>query len=176
MEIGDIIVQHKSRIINIIILLVALLIAKNIYKSQTRIIDSLRQKKELEIKKNTVLDDISRMERKIDFLKTQFTKKEVSSVIDTVGNIAKEAKIKIVSVRPQPERDYPVYLKYPIDLVIQVKDYHSLGRFMGTIESIPDIYIMVERINIIPIPGASKTQEGEKITVELTLSTIFFKG
>lgn len=177
MNLINLISKYKNKILNILIIIVALFFANRIYINQTKNINSLSEKKDAELKRKELLEDISQAEKKIGSYKSVINNKDISSVINTLRNIARDSSVRIVSIRPQIERDYPVYTKYPLDLVITAGDYHRIGEFMSRIESHPDIYI-VENISIRPnleaeMRGKDRT---DKLTVNLRLSTILLKG
>lgn len=175
MELGAGINKYKNMVINIAIIIIALLIAKNIYKSQTLKVEMLQQKKEIEIKKNGVLADISNLEKKISSYKNFINKKEISSVINTINNFAQEAGLNISSVKPREPQEETDYTIYPFDLVVKVKDYHSLGRFISKLESSQDIY----NIEVIKISSAvqyyAQANQPEGLDVSLTVSTVLLK-
>jgi len=175
MRLTDYINKYKNKILNIAIVILALIIANNIYKSQNRTLESLKENKDIEMKKNTVLGDIDRLEGRINSYKNLFNKKDVSLIMNTIRGLAKDTNIKIISLRPQKEKDYPVYIKYSFDLVMNARDYHQIGKFISKIEGSPDIY-MIDNINIRPLTESQTAQQTYKLTVELTLSTVFFKG
>ena len=169
--------KNKNKILNILIIIVALFFARRIYIIQTKNINSLSEKKDAELKRKELLEDISQAEKKVGSYKSVINNKDISLVINTLRNIARDSSIKIVSIKPQTEQDYLVYTKYFFDLVITAGDYHRIGKFMSKIESHPDIYI-VENISIrsnleAKMRGKDKI---DKLTVNLRLSTILLKG
>jgi Tfp pilus assembly protein PilO len=177
MELANLLSRHKNKILNInfAIIVLALIFANNIYKKQVSIIETFKQNKDIETKKNGVLGNISQLEKKINAYKNYLNKKDMSLVMSRINNIAKDSGVKIISFRPQTETDYPVYVKYSFSLAVNFKDYNSLGRFMSKIENSPDVY-MVDSINIEPLSqGQEEKGETNKITVDLVLSTILFK-
>jgi len=178
MKLDGFIGKYKNKIlnINIALIIVALIIANNIYKRQTVTMALLKRNNDAEIKKNEVLENISQLEKKINSYKNALNKKDMTLVMNAVNNIAKELGIKIISFKPQNEKDYSVYVKYPFNLAIGIKDYHQLGRFVAKIENSADIY-MVDSMNIRTLAEEQKgAGETEKFTVELILSRILFKG
>lgn len=177
MNLINLISKYKNKILNILIIIVALFFANRIYINQTKNINSLSEKKDAELKRKELLEDISQAEKKIGSYKSVINNKDISLVINTLRNIARDSFVKIVSIKPQTEQDYPVYTKHSFNLVITAGDYHRIGQFMSRIESHPDIYI-VENISIRPIPRAEMRGEGriDKLTVNLRLSTILLKG
>lgn len=177
MDFIDSINTHKNKVVNIILIILALLIANNIYKTQAKNIATLREKKDAELKKNAVLKEIVKLEKKITAVKNMVNNKDISTVINTLGNIAKESSVKIVSLRPQTERDYPFYVKYSFDLNVMSSSYHPIGKFISKLENSADIYT-VDLINIRPISAQYIPQTEattDKINVELKVSTILIK-
>lgn len=177
MELGYLIYQvnkYKNKIVNIGIIVLALIIANNIYKAQATAVKSLRQSKDTEIQKNEILGDIGRSEKKISAYKRALEKKDVL-VIDDLTDMAGGCGVKIISVKPAAEKAYPVYIKYFFDLVISTQNYHQVGKFISKIENSPNIYI-IERLNIKPFSGTEGRGEGARISAVLTVSTVFFKG
>lgn len=166
------ILGYKNKIIHAIIIISAIILASNLYKSQTRDIPSLKTKKELEIKKIRVLGDINELTKIINFYKDLINKKDVSSVINTFNSIANSSDINIVTVRPIREQVYPLYIKYPFELIVRTAHYDNLGRFISKLENNPDIYI----IDSIRIRGTNvRGQDLVELTANLKLSTVIFK-
>ncbi len=166
--------KYKNRILNSAIIIIALIIAGNIYKNQSLKAGQLLEKKEMETKKNAVLGNISRLEKKFSAYKKFVNKKDISAVINTINNIARESGVKINSIKPQPELEEADYIKYPFLLAVNAKDYHSLGGFISKLESSPDIYA-VENINIRLITEQQKIKDIDEIAVDLAVSTCLLK-
>lgn len=167
--------KYKNQMVNIVIIALSLIIANNIHKAQNRIVESLRAEKEEAIKKGEVLAEINQLEKKIDVYKKGLTKKDASVLINNINNLARESDIKIVSLRPQEEKDYPAYIQYSFSMVISALDYHQVGKFVSKLESSPDIYT-VDSLNLRPSTGEVEGVRPSEVTADLILSTIFFKG
>lgn len=159
---------HKNKIVNFAFIIVIVLIAYNfIYKIQLQDIEELKKKKNVEIKKKEVLVSISQLERRINAYKSLLAKRDKDLIIANLGNLAKESKIKIISIKPRPEQRYADYIMLPFDLVVTAADYHTLGWFISKIESHRDIYL-IEAANV-----RSETRTGG-LTVNLTLNSIIY--
>ncbi len=171
MNIDASILNNKNKVINIVIVLVAVVIAFKIYGKQQVEIANLKSTAELEAKKNGVLAEIGLLEKKLGSLKKTINSKDVSLVMNSVGAIAKDNGVKVVSFKPQSEKDFPVYTKYSFDLVVSASTYHKIGKFISVLESSPEIY-MVESISII---NSAVEGENAKIDVQLMLSTVLMK-
>jgi len=139
--------KYKNRTINIALIVVAVIIALIIYRKQVQDINTLRDTKEEETKKNVVLDDIGKLEQRIFAYKRLLRDKEMDMVISTITDMAKEAGIEIVSIRPGREQVLSDYTKLPVELEMKAFEYHSLGTFISKLESHTDVYI-VENVRI----------------------------
>lgn len=156
----------KKHILNIIVLLLAFIISFNIYKTQTKKVNSLRAQQKTEEKRNELLKSIKQLQAAFNSYKDTFEKKDVSLVIT---NITKDSDIKIISLKPGEEGDYSqIMTRYPLGLRIEAPSYHLLGKFISRIENDGKIHSVVENIKISPA--------GERMNIDLTLSTFFFKA
>ena len=159
--------KYKNKVFNFAVIFLAIIVALSIYSKQARDVELLKNTKEVEKKKNIVLEDIGRLELKVDAYKELLVGKDTELIIGNISNMAKESGVKIISMRPEMEQKYPDYIKLPFSLAINAFDYHSLGDFVSRIESHPDIYV-IEDVRIYPL------SEKEGLTVNLKLSAIVF--
>lgn len=155
-------------------MILILIIASSIYKNQNKSLLSLKGKIEAETKKNELLNNISQTEKMIKAYKNLLNKKDISLSITIISNIAKDCKINIVFIKPAAVENYPVYIRYPFDLVINAGNYHILGKFINKLESHPDVFF-VDKINIRPVDKSKESAKGYNVTADLTLSTIVFR-
>lgn len=165
--------RYKNRILNGAIVVMAVIISFNIYKTQRIAIDSLKREKEKEMKKNDILSSVSQSDNRLKSYKDLLNKKNISLVIDNIANIAKDINVKIVSIRPAPEEAYTVYIKYTFNLTVNVNDYKAIGRFIGKLESSEDVY-MIDLLTISP----QFTEEGKVfkgLVLNLKISTFLYK-
>jgi Tfp pilus assembly protein PilO len=162
---------NKGVIVKIAIVVITLLVVNAIYGSQGAMIKSLEEKKEIELKKNQVITEISQSGKMLNSYKEFLNKKDASSIINTIGNIAKESGLKITSIKPNPQKKYPFYIKYSLDLSLGVDNYHTLGKFIRNLERYPDVYF-IDKITIRSVTVNRAAQEIDTLKVDLTLSTI----
>lgn len=158
--------KHKNIIVNLLLVALAIFLAVKIYKGQDEKVNGLREARSTELNKNTLLSEISGLEKKINSFKKFLNQKDSSDALNKISSIAGAQGVKITSIRPQPEISYNIYSKLPFKLSLEAKNYHQLGRFISALESSPYIY-SVESMVITP---AEKGQG-----VELTVSTYFYK-
>jgi len=160
MELTGLTNKHKNKIINIAIIILTLIISSNVYKKQTHEMELLKKKQDIEIKKNEIIKNISQLTIRIKSYKNLLTKKDISSIITNISDMAKQSGIKIVSIRPEPEQAFPNYIKFPFTLALSAADYNAIGKFISKVESYQDVYI-VEALYI---------KSSEALTMELMVS------
>lgn len=166
--------KHTDKILNVLIIIVALFFANNIYKKQMQNITLLNEKKESELEKNKVLESIGQLEQNYNLIKNAVNKKDVSLAIDKLGNMAKMTNVKIISIKPEKEEDYPAYVKHPFVLTATADNYHAIGKFISAVESSPDVYIL-ESISIKPVV-TKQVSRPDRLDIDLRISTILLKN
>ena len=134
--------KYKNKVLNILIIIVAIMVSSNIYKKQEKAASLLLAKKELEIMKNAEFDSIGSMEKKNNSFKNYLVKKDPGLIINTISNLANELGIKILSVKPEVEIKSDQYTKWPFEIAFIVSGYHNLGKFISKIESSNDIFVI----------------------------------
>jgi Tfp pilus assembly protein PilO len=157
--------KNNLNFLSAIIIVVAVIVAYNIFKNQNQQIDKLKSQAETETKKNVVLKEISQIEKKIASYKVLLARKDASSVMNNLQNMARESGAKIESIRPSTEQRLAEYIKVPFSLSVRVPNYHALGRFISKVEGSKDVY-MVENVDI-----RTDTQTKE-LVVSLTVNSI----
>jgi hypothetical protein len=167
-------IKNKNNLINIGVLILALIIAKNIYSHQIKKIDVLKNDKNTELKKSALINDISLMEKRINAYKIFFYKKDPSTMINNITRIAGESQIKITSVRPEGEKEHIAYNKISARFNMVAPDYHRLGSFISKLESAPEHYIIDYFLISVLSPVTGKGNI-DRLSAELTVNAIIFK-
>lgn len=165
--------KHRNKFLNLVLLVIALIVAYKIYVNQMNTINSLNLQKEDLAKKNQALGEISDYEQKIRSLKDSVNKKDVSLAIKTIGKIAQENSVQIISIRPRTRESYPLYAKHSFMLQVAVNQYNDLGMFISALENHPDVYSL-ETIEIKPQPVTDKEPKHSRLVADLLVSTILF--
>lgn len=169
--------KGRKKVLSIGIIIFTLIITLSIYRTQTKKIESLHVDKDTALKKNEVLKEIGRSEKTIKLYKNLFSRKDASSVMNTFSNIARDFNVRLISVSPGNEENQPLSIKTPFTLVIGTDNYHTIGKFISSIENQPGIYF-VETISIRSQEEAADQapRQTNKLIVNITLSIIEFKG
>ena len=174
MELLELINKQKNRIADIAVIILTIIIMSNIYKSQAKTMKSVREKIDAETQRYEVLGYMNKSERITTAYNNLINKKDISLAINTISNIARDAKINIIFIKPATTEVYPVYTKFPFNLVVNA-NYHEIGKFINKLESHPDIYF-IDKIIIRPKEATGRESAKEyNLNVELTISTILFK-
>jgi len=164
---GKIVNKIKENLVSLIILVLAVIIAFKVYRGKEAEFLGLKNDKEMENKKNAILNDLSELEKEFAYWNENVNNKELSAVLDKIGDFAKNASVKITKITPQKEIVVGVYTKYPYDITLSASKYHQIGKFMSILESSPDIY-MVENLAI----NSNTASENDSISATLTVFTI----
>jgi len=173
MDTAELLTKYKHRLVNVLLLIIALVIAFRIYNKQVTNIGQLKQQKNAEIEKNKVLVKLGELGEKVKEYTEYINSKDLSSSINTISDMARESAVEITSIRPAGEEDQGVYIRYPYDLKVTSSSYHNIGNFISKLENHPAIFL-VESAAISPAAGQDESQP-EKVNVDLRISTIWLK-
>lgn len=164
---ASIVDKIKLNLLNVVILILAVIIAFKVYKNKESGIFVLKEQMETEGKKNNVLIEISALEQKLAYLNKNVNIKTPNSLLDKIGDLAKTSGVKISRIIPQKEIAMGVYTKYPFELTLSVGSYHAVAKFISLLENSLDIF-MIENLVISNRVG----EEDNSIAVKLTVYTI----
>lgn len=143
----DFLSKNKNKLINAGIVVAAVFVSLYLYAMQSQQIITLEESKNQEVQKSEVIDSLNLAEKRIGAYKNTFTRKDLSLVIGDMTEIAKDTKVKVISVKPGIEQSYSDYIKSSFLIVVNVPDYHALGQFISKLENHKDMFF-VEDVNI----------------------------
>lgn len=166
--------NYRNKVIDVIIILSAVIISYNIYAVQGKSIASLKQLKETEIKKNEILAEIVGIGKKIDSYKAFVNKKDLSTIINKINNIAGGLGGTINSIKPLEKREYDFYTLYPFSLIVTADSYNSAVEVIKVLENSEDVYT-VEKAVIKPVVNENDPLSEKNVQLELLISTVFLK-
>ncbi len=176
-------IKGRKKVLSIGMAVFTIIITLIIHSIQAKKIESLHINKDAELKKNEVLSEISRSGKAVELYNNLLKHKDASLVTNTLTDIARDSRVRVISIKPDTEINRPLYIKYPFILVIGADSYHAIGKFISSIENQPEIYF-VDGISI-KFQKESRAADKEltqgadpanKFTVNLILSIIAFKG
>lgn len=153
----------QEHIAGVVIVVIALVLARNSYGSQAYTIRSLANRIDAEKKKNEELLRIEKSKKLTESAKQLINRKNLSMVINHINDFAKESLVTVASIRPQTEKVLDDYTVYPYDMSLTANGYHSLAEFISLIENSQDVFI-IESLNI----KLDSLNEGSGRNVKLT--------
>jgi len=174
MESQALINKYKNKLLNAVIMVIALIIISNIFKGQSQQVKVLNETRAAELKKNEILSSINSLEKKISAYKKTFGKKDPSAVINSLSTIARESNAKIIAITPKGQDNRSAYTKYPFDLVVGVENFHVLGKFVSNIENSNDLFF-IDRMGIRPTEKIPTQEQKYGLTVNLSISTVSYR-
>jgi Tfp pilus assembly protein PilO len=166
--------KDKSTLIHVGMIILALIIARNIYGIQVKRAATLEHNKDVEIKKNELAKDINKAEKRINAYRKVLAEKDTNALINSLTQMAARSAIKVTSVRPEGEREYDAYNKITIRLNILARDYHKIGQFISTLENAPELYI-IEYLAIKPLTQAGENADNDRLSADLSATAIIPK-
>jgi len=170
----ELIERNKNKIINFGVIILALVMALQIYRFTNGQLSSLIQQQNKEREKNKVVEDIAIFVKKAEAYKKMLVKKDLASMMKVVSGIAKGTSVKILSVKPFAEEFLGNYSKSSFLITLNAPSYHALGDFISKIENHKDIYLISE-ININLITSDSDgTGANVGLAVSLKINTIAY--
>jgi len=170
----ELIEKNKSLIINLGVIILALVIAFQLYKSANDQVAFLAQEQINELEKNKVVADIAALEKKAEAYKKIFVKKDLGVIMDLVSGIAKDSSVKIVSVKPSIDAATDNQNRSSFLVTLTAPSYHALGDFITKIENHKDVYMVSEvTINAVE-PGSEVITVNVDLGVSLKISTISY--
>jgi len=170
--------RYRNIVVNVGVLFVAFLIMRSIYGYQNNKINDLRRTRDIEIRKNELLKKIDESEKRIEAYQRAFGKKEVSEVVNAITQIARDSKVRIISIRPGGEKKQDHFSELMVDVNVHAADYHSVGEFVSRLENSAYAYtvnyLYIKSQNIQEEERKGRTEE-DRLRVETSISTIIFQ-
>ena len=159
----------KENAFSILALFIAVIIAFKIVQKNEAGLVALKAKAQEEASKSQILGEIGALENSFNSLKNKINDKSIDSIIHKVGNFAKDSSVKLINIRPLPEKNSGIYSRYPFDLQLAAGSYHSIGKFISILEKSSDIFF-IESLSITSNSGAE-----DKVAAKIVLNTILIK-
>jgi predicted patatin/cPLA2 family phospholipase len=181
-RIGRRITENFSLFANLALILVALLIARGLYNGQIQYIRNLQKNNQAQLRRNELITRIGALQTKIHSYKEIFGQKDISQIIRFVSDLAKSAKIEIISINPLPVNRHKVYTKLGLNLAIKSKHYRQIKDFLTKLETSKEGFV-IKAAEIRPwqqqelgqFMAPTSTYSGI-IQADLTLSVLVFEG
>jgi hypothetical protein len=176
-------IKDRRHYFSIGIVILTIIISLIINKGQAKKIESLTFERDVEMRKNDVLTDLSNSEKAIKSFASTLAKKDIVSVTDILTNTAKDSNVALVSIKKDSEENHPLYTSSRFICAIGANAYHDIGKFISKLENhsgvfyIDAISIKAQEENLETDKGSLRVDKARnKLNVDLILSIIAFKG
>jgi len=157
---------NKNRVISLGLIILFLVAAYNIYRSQAAKLDSLKTRIREEKNKNEILSNISYLSESIDSYRKLLIMKEPSTVMSDINTLARDCDLKINSIKPLGESSSAEFVKYNFELSILSPNYDNLAKFVNRLETYQNFYA----VDAFSIDSTAYNKDRE-LKVNLRLST-----
>lgn len=172
-EVGKLL-KRKEVLISFVILIVVFYAGRGVYKRQSALANSLKQRLTEQREVNFLALELDRLEA--DLLKSQGDipagKISTVNIVDRINQLAKKRNINISSISPRGQIDKGFYWEYPLEIEM-VADYSQCLGLLRDVESPKNSL----RINSLFVSLASQISEkGPKLSkVRISISAIALK-
>ena len=168
------ILKRKELLLSLGIILAGLFSAKHIFQKQQEKIRQIDNNIVIEQQRLELAKELVDLEHKLIQISAPYLEKDTSFAIDKLKEIASRCGAKIASVSIEKKTQAELYEVRQYKLSLQA-DYHSLGKFLSVLESLPDI-IKVEEISVMPQQRMAPAKDLKALlNANLRLSATFIR-
>lgn len=173
----DQILKKKELIVSLVIIGGGLIIASHTFQEQKKKISAIKDEVSQEEKRIALGKELSILNEKVVRAGGNYLKKTASLGADKFKELAQAANVRVISLNSVSRNDVTSYVVESYSLNLEA-DYHSLGRFMSSLESQPDI-VKIENLTI-ENPQARLLGKGQgrknNLNITLQVSVGFIKS
>ena len=162
----------KEILIFLGIILLAIFYSKHLFQKQQDKIRHIKLDIASEQEKLDLAKELLELQHKLTQVSGPYREKDTSFAIDKLKEIASQCAVKITSVGIDKEPQTELYELIRYQLSLQA-NYHSLGKLISAIESLPDM-VRIEEVSVTP---QQQTAEGVKgiLDVSMKIAMTFIK-
>jgi len=166
--------RKRIFVISAVIIMLALVVANSIFRSQSRRIEGLKAKVAEEHEKNRLLIEIGKMVEEIDSYQPRIPlERDVDWLRREVIRMANESEVKIVSITPKSPEKRHLYTRLAVEMEVEC-GYHQLGDFVSKLESFKK-FISILKINSLSLYAGAATGAERIAKARITISTFYLK-
>ena len=163
--------RKKFFVISAVIIMLVLVVANSIFRSQSGRIERLEERITEEREKNRVLIEVRKAEKEIDSYQPRIPlEKDVDWLRREVIRMANESEVKIISINPQSPEVRAQYTRLAIKMEMEC-GYHQLGDFISKLES-SKRFIKIDSLSLDAVEGGGKERI---VKAKITVSTFYLK-
>ena len=168
------ILKRKELLLSIGIILAGLFGSKHIFQKQQDKIRQIDNNIAIEQERLALAKELVDLHNKLIQISAPYLEKDTSFAIDKLKEIVSRCGAKITSVAIDKEPQAALYEVTQYRLSLQA-DYHSLGKLLSILESLPDI-LKVEEISVTPQQRMAPAKDVKAfLNVTLRFSATFIR-
>ena len=178
-NLADFLKKKKRTLIVVSIVLLVMIMGNNfIYQVQKEKTGYLERKIEEEETKNRLVREIMGLNKEFGSYKKRVpVQRDVFWLIRKIGQLAKGAQIKVVSLQPKQLDRQEGYVRVPLEIEVEC-GYHELGEFLSNIENSQE-FVRLDSLQFLSRGGNGQISEIEDehrgSTASLVVSTIYLE-
>lgn len=171
------ILKRKDLVIFFGIILLSFAFARNVYQSQTRKLQQIEKSVAQEELKVSVAQEVAGLNKKRAQMSEPYYKSNKSLSSDNLNKLAQSAAVKVILIDEEPEHNFDFYGVSSFKMELRA-DYHSLGKFISALESLPGRITIEELLLQKEESRLSQAEKGNKkniLKIVLKVSDTFIK-
>ena len=173
-DINKLLIKNKDQVVIVVIILISLIIAKNLYGRQMTKYAQLQESIRVEQEKGATLERIIDLNEKTKGLREKsWDTADANIIISKINNLGLEAKIKVTAVTPMDKRDEKTYVVIPFALSCETT-YKDMVRFIRRLEK-NNMLLRVRDISMAPSEAQETQNDRILLRVSFTVEAIYLK-
>jgi hypothetical protein len=168
------ILKRKELLLSLGVILAGLFGAKYVFQKQQDKIRQIHNNIVIEQERLALAKELVDLRNKLIQISAPYLEKDTSFAIDKLKGIVSRcgAKIASVTIEKGPQAELYEVTQYRLSLQA---DYHSLGKLLSILESLPDI-LKVEEISVMPQQRMAPAKDIKALlNVNMRLSATFIR-
>lgn len=165
--------RRKDLLVFLAVLLLSLLFSRNIFQGQQKKLRQIKEDINLEEERVRLAKELVDLNAQIIKISSPYLVITNLLTIEKLNALASGARVKIVSITPEPEYEGVFYKSTPFRLMLKANSY-QLGRFINILESQPGL-IKIEGLSARASQAAAGAKEENNLEISMTVSTTLIK-
>ncbi|MFA6217211.1 MAG: type 4a pilus biogenesis protein PilO [Candidatus Omnitrophota bacterium] len=165
---------NKSKLIHIVFVCICAMIARNIFIAGQKDLKKLTLEQEKGKVANTILTEIVVSEKQYTAYKGLLNVKDPGVILNSISTLAKNSLVKILSMKPQMQKEYPLYTYYSFEMTISTDSFHKIGQLVKSLENSNEVFL-IDSLSVTAQTSGDAGSSSKKIEAEFLISTLLIK-
>lgn len=169
------ILKRKELLLSLGLILAGLFSAKYIFQKQQDKIKQIQNNIASDEQRLELAKGLADLHQKLIQISAAYLEKDASFAVDKLREIAARCGVRIASVNIEKKKTQAELYEVTEYKLLLHADYHSLGKLLGILESLPDI-LKVDEISVVPQQQTAPAEDLRVIlNVNLRLKVTFIR-